>query len=160
MVVTYLAMIGPAKPADRMPFTTGRKMSDRRLCLLPAGKFLKQFHDLRLVPVSRSDLAGGDPAVRRDDKSGRNALRVKDGRDLSVLHSQKSHGVMAAIQKSADRFGIVVGRNAHELNRFLQQPPIGASLSMDGISRTQGPHHVAQKLRKTVLPLNFENETG
>ena len=35
-----------------------------------------------------------------------------------------------------------------------------ASLAIEGISRTQGPHHVAQKLRKTVLPLNFEKGTG
>ena len=35
-----------------------------------------------------------------------------------------------------------------------------ASLSIDGISRTHGPHQVAQKLRKIGLPLNLENDTG
>ena len=35
-----------------------------------------------------------------------------------------------------------------------------ASLAIDGISRTHGPHQVAQKLRKTVLPLNLEKRDG
>ena len=35
-----------------------------------------------------------------------------------------------------------------------------ASLAIDGISPTHGPHQVAQMFRKTVLPLNFENGTG
>ena len=81
-------------------------------------------------------------------------------RDLAVLHTQERHAHVLAFQESADGLGVFVGRDAEELDRFSLEPRVAGQASIDGISPTQGPHQVAQKLRKIVLPLNLEKETG
>ena len=112
-----------------------------------------------LVPVGRSDLGRDDPPARGDDeawpgcrRSGRPAgatvaCSTVIGQFLS-LTNRRTVSTESSIETQTNSMFLPLSRG------------FAASRAIDGISPTQGPHQVAQMFRKTVLPLNRENDTG
>ena len=153
-VVTYVALIGPQKAARPYAvYQLGRRSLSRRPHFFPAS-----FRRNATTSGSCQSAAPISVASMRPARSIRNVAGMPSVRNTGgILPFFARRNVMLKFlsfknwRTVSELSSIETQRN---LMSLLAIRPSRASLSIDGISLTQGGHHVAQKFKKIGLPLN------